>query len=193
MSGNGGCMANRAEDRRVQRTQRSLREALVSLVLEKGYEAVTVQQIVARADVGRSTFYAHYLGKEQLLLSGFDLLEAQLAPAARALAERKPRTPLAFTRDLFQHVHEHRSLYRAIVGRRSGMMVQHRMRLLVQKLLRADLAAGTTPVPLEAAVHFLAGAFLAHVAWWLDHQARLSPAEAEQIFRRLALRGVARS
>ena len=184
-------MADRAEDRRVLRTQRLLREALVSLVLEKGYEAVTVQQIVARADVGRSTFYAHYLGKEQLLLSGFDVLEAQLAPATRAAAERKAALPLAFTRGLFQHVHEHRSLYRVIVGRRSGMMVQHRMRVLVQKLLRADLAAASLPVPPEAAVHFLAGAFLAHVAWWLDHQARLTPAEAEKTFRRLALRGLA--
>jgi AcrR family transcriptional regulator len=186
-------MAAKAEDRRVSRTHRSLREALVSLVLEKGYESVTVQEIAARADVGRSTFYAHFVGKEELLLSGFDVLERQLMQPGRAAGGRRAGERLAFTRGLFEHVHEHRSLYRAIVGRRSGTMVQHRMRLLLQKLLRAELSGEEAgAVPLEAAVHFLAGAFLGHVAWWLDYQARLTPAEAEAIFRRLALSGLGR-
>src|SRR5512141_2904590 len=72
-------MANRSSaqpkiDRRVQRTQQLLREALVALILEKGYDAITVQDILDLANMGRSTFYAHYRDKEDLLLSGFQML-----------------------------------------------------------------------------------------------------------------------
>src|SRR5437867_644732 len=55
-----------AGDRRVRRTTRALIEALVALVLEKRYDAITIQDLLDRADVGRSTFYAHYRGKDDL-------------------------------------------------------------------------------------------------------------------------------
>ena len=58
-------MATKAPDRRVQRTRKLLQDALMALILEKGYEAVTIQDIIDRANVGRSTFYAHFLDKQQ--------------------------------------------------------------------------------------------------------------------------------
>jgi AcrR family transcriptional regulator len=75
--GKGGAVAKK-EDRRVQRTQRLLREALVALIREKGFEALSVQEIIDRANVGRATFYAHFDNKEDLLASGFDELRASL-------------------------------------------------------------------------------------------------------------------
>ncbi len=70
----------RKVDRRVNRTRRQLREALFNLILEKGYDAVTVEEITARADVGRTTFYLHYHDKEDLLMESIgelvdDLIE----------------------------------------------------------------------------------------------------------------------
>lgn len=62
------------KDRRVQRTQQLLREALFALIQEKGFEKLSVQDIIDRANVGRATFYAHFDNKEDLLLSGFDAL-----------------------------------------------------------------------------------------------------------------------
>src|SRR5918996_3826094 len=73
-----------AMDRRAARTRRALHGALMSLILRKGYEAITVQDIIDEADVGRSTFYAHYTGKEDLLRSGFQTLRAELTEAQRA-------------------------------------------------------------------------------------------------------------
>ena len=58
-------------DRRIARTRRALRESLSSLVMERGWSAVSVQEICERADIGRSTFYLHYADKDELLLSGF--------------------------------------------------------------------------------------------------------------------------
>ena len=73
MSGNArhlsGVAADRL-DRRVRRTRHALQHAMVDLVLEKGYERVSVADVTERADVGRSTFYAHYRDKEDLFLSG---------------------------------------------------------------------------------------------------------------------------
>ncbi len=70
-------MKKKAVDRRVQRTRQLLQDALVSLIQEKGYEAVTVQDILDQANVGRSTFYAHFRDKEELLLSRFEHLRSE--------------------------------------------------------------------------------------------------------------------
>src|SRR4051812_15011818 len=67
-----------AADRRVRRTRRNLTDALIGLILERGYEAITVQDILDRADIGRSTFYAHFRDKDALLLSCFDDLREDL-------------------------------------------------------------------------------------------------------------------
>jgi AcrR family transcriptional regulator len=64
-------MVARNDDRRVQRTRQLLRTALVPLIEENGFEALTVQDIIDRANVGRATFYAHFDKKEDLLVSGF--------------------------------------------------------------------------------------------------------------------------
>src|SRR6266516_2886157 len=73
-----GARVAKRRDRRVQRTQQLLRNALFSLIQEKGFESLSVQDIIDRADVGRTTFYAHFDNKEDLLLSGFEDLRALL-------------------------------------------------------------------------------------------------------------------
>jgi AcrR family transcriptional regulator len=65
-------MGARKDDRRVQRSQQLLRAALLSLIEEKGFEVLTVQEIIDRANVGCATFYAHFASKEELLVSGLD-------------------------------------------------------------------------------------------------------------------------
>src|SRR3990172_4149344 len=54
-------------DRRKERTQRLLRDAFMELIVEKGYDAVTILDITERANVARPTFYLHYNDKEDLL------------------------------------------------------------------------------------------------------------------------------
>ena len=63
-----------SKDRRVQRTHRGLHEALVALMIERGWDEIGVQDICAQADIGRSTFYMHFSSKEKLLISSFDAL-----------------------------------------------------------------------------------------------------------------------
>src|SRR5690242_15633867 len=68
-------------DRRVRRTRRALQNALVGLIAERGYPRTTVQDVLDRADVGRSTFYAHFRDKDALFASCFDDLRTDLEQA----------------------------------------------------------------------------------------------------------------
>lgn len=119
-------------DRRIRRTRRSLHEALIALVLERGYESVTVQDIIDRADVGRSTFYAHFRDKEALLLSSFDDLRADLRRDLDATADLTQPSAA-----LFSHAYRHRTVYRALCGRQaSGAVVHRHLHEVIGALLR---------------------------------------------------------
>lgn len=119
-------------DRRVQKTKKILSEALIALILEKGYEKVTVQDIIDRANVGRSTFYSHYEDKDQLLLAGPDNLGVRVfgdkgaeggfggkagskgSPSGGADGGSPDFLPL------FRHAAENLGLSKAMIGRKSG-------------------------------------------------------------------------
>ncbi len=182
-------------DRRVQRTRQSLHQALIALMIEKGYDAVTIGDIVDRANVGRSTFYAHYTDKEDLLDSGFKNLSKQLLGYQRAALAMKGsfrERGFAFSLAFFEHVDGHRRVYHAIVGRKTGAVVMDALRSLLAELVRNDLAKlapgeGPGGIPRGAVVQFVVGALMAVITWWLDEKSTLSPAQANAIFRRMTI------
>src|SRR5918995_7303911 len=127
MFGNQELNVPKGRDRRIERTQQLLRGALRSLIQEKGFEALTVQEIIDRANVGRATFYAHFDNKDDLLASGFEDLRAALRARqhdalsrGRSVEERV----FAFSQDMFAHANEYCDVFRAMVGKRSGAAVQ---------------------------------------------------------------------
>jgi AcrR family transcriptional regulator len=188
-------MAARATDRRVQRTRRLLQEALLSLIREKGFEALSVQDIIDRADVGRATFYAHFDNKEDLLVNGIEGLRATLKEdQRRALAQagRGEERVLAFSRELFEHVDAHRDVFQAMVGKRSGAVIRQMFHKMLLDLVREDVkvaapAADARPPSAEARAQFIAGGLFGLVLWWVDASRRLSVEEVDAAFRRLAL------
>jgi AcrR family transcriptional regulator len=170
-------------DRRVQRTQRMLTEAMIELILERGWDAVHVQDICERADVGRSTFYTHFGDKEDLLVGGLDALGQFLRSQAAAAATGQP---FAFARGMIEHVDEQRRLFRAIVGKRSGQVAQQRFRQLLIQLVREDLEAyGPTGARLDVASRYVAGAFFELLIWWLETRTQITPSELERHFHEL--------
>ena len=176
-----------AQDKRAQRTKMALRNALLSLMMERGYESLTVQQILDRAAVGRATFYLHYRSKEDLLRGSLDELRAGLLGEVTANEKR----PLGFSLGFFQHVDGHRKLYRAIVGRESGMIVDKEIRRLLSDLVRSELAAAKRDaLRVELAAQSVAGAMLAVVTWWLDRNIMLTALELNEHFRALVLPGL---
>src|SRR5882762_8991373 len=108
-------LAKDAIDRRIPRTRAMLQHALNSLILKKDYEAITIKDICDSANVGRSTFYAHYTSKDDLMRSGLENLRRVLVDRQRdALAtpgDIRHRS-LGFSLTLFQHARDHIDLHR---------------------------------------------------------------------------------
>jgi len=187
-------MAAKAEDRRVQRTRKLLQDALIALILEKGYEAVTVQDIIDRANVGRSTFYAHFLDKQQLLLSGFEQLRVFLAQQ-QAVAAASGEQRLSFSLAMFEHACSYRPVYRALVGKQSGAVVRKQMQQMLSELVRNELAAlaprdAAAPIPLEIVVQYTVSAFMGLLIWCADHDTPDTPTQMDAIFQQLTMPGV---
>ena len=122
-------------DRRVQKTKRHLSQALIALIVEKGYERVTVQDILDRADVGRSTFYAHYESKDVLLVDGPRNLGLALFGEGAAADVASRHHPMAF-RALFEHVNESRPLAKAMLGKNAGSVILDAFRAKVADAIR---------------------------------------------------------
>jgi AcrR family transcriptional regulator len=182
-------------DRRVERTQEQLRQALVSLIRERGFESLTVQDIIDRANVGRATFYAHFDNKDDLLASGFDRLRDSLRTLQREAMERRgpiDRRVFAFTHEVFAHTDAHRDLVRLMIGKRSGAAVQRILHKLLLDLVRRDVEACCRRLrsddTREALVQFLTGALFGLLMWWVEGKRRPLPVEdVNDLFRRMAI------
>jgi AcrR family transcriptional regulator len=174
-------------DRRIRRTRRILHDALLTLVLEKGYEHTTVQDILDRADVGRSTFYAHYRDKDALLLSSFEELGEQLQAELGPAPTSDPARPAEV---LFSHAYEYRHIYRALCGRQGGTVVHRHLHRLIGDLLRAHLDSpgdgADDGADVEVAAEFYTSAALGLLVWWIDHDFRHGPAWLATTYRKLA-------
>ncbi|MBL9188350.1 MAG: TetR/AcrR family transcriptional regulator [Opitutaceae bacterium] len=192
-------MSRAKPDRRIARTQQSLHRSLNTLILEKGYEATTIKDIVSNANVGRSTFYAHHGSKEGLLLSGLEHLRAALL-AQRSGASAAPRGQdmpmLGFSRTFFEHVHEYRDVLQALLQNEGGPIVTRKIKRLLADVVRHDLRRAkpegrTDEVPREALIQFTVDTFFSILLWWFERSPKLSPVEVDAIFRRLALPALA--
>lgn len=188
-------MTEKKIDRRIQRTRKLLLNALVELILEKGYKKITVQNIIDRADVGRSTFYAHFPDKDALLEYGFVDLAHDFHQQASNKVDAPEEQHMIDSLLFFQHAYANRALYLAIVG--SGgrdliLDIGHRhMQLNIQSHLGElgkDGAAQHIPAPVIS--NYLAGALQSLLIWWLENDMPYSPKEINSMFMRLAMPGV---
>jgi len=174
-----------AQDRRVERTIRALNEALFALIQVKGYDKVTVQDIIDRADVGRSTFYSHFETKDDLLLSSMDRLTADIDRFLEGVSGLDG--PVLPVRGLFHHVAEQQPIFRALFGTSGIDLVMRAARdMLAARALttiREREAAGIDhAVDAQTRSAFVAGALMAFVGWWLDAGLPLSPDDAADAF-----------
>ncbi len=185
-------------DRRVERTRKLLHETLMSLIQEKGYEKITVQDILDRANLGRSTFYSHYRHKDELFLSGFDHLRTMLEEQHQSLMAVKSSgksTDFNLSLELFRHAHENHGHYKAMIGKQSGQMIMRQAHKYLTDLVKAHLSGvmknrKSTPVPTDLAAHWIVSSFLSLATWWLDRNMPYSAEKMDEIFRKLTFPGV---
>ena len=178
---------NQSADRRVLRTRRALRDAMISLLVEQGWDDINIQDLCDRADVGRSTFYMHFQNKEELLVSGLNDLRGALQAQATSSRQRAAGA-MPFVRGLIEHVYEQRMLFKSIIGRRSGHVVQKRFREMVTQLVDDDVSRlASASWQRDAGAHYLAGALAGLLSWWMDAGNALSADDIESHFHRLTL------
>lgn len=176
-------LASRNVDRRVRRSRQLLHEALVALILERGWDRVTVQAVCDRAGVGRSTFYVHFADKEDLLVGGLEHVRDDLRRQLRATNQK----PFAFVGGLIAHADESRRLFRAVIGKRAGLAVQRRFREVVGELMTDDLRdQGLGGIALAAASRFLTGGLVEMLFVWVEGKDRAPVSEVERQFVRYA-------
>jgi len=170
-------------DRRIRRTQAALQKAMVELVVEQGLEATTVQQIVDRADVGRSTFYTHYADKEDLLQGSISALHTRLKELLADTDTAADLPPaLRFVRPMLTHADSHRAIFAALSTDRAGPFA-----IDLFHDLWCDLIQDAWPDADEVAVQAVAGAFGGVLHWWMRAGRHLTQAELElRLVRALA-------
>jgi AcrR family transcriptional regulator len=181
-------------DRRAGRTRLALRQAMVGLILERGYDELTVADIADRANVGRSTFYAHFTDKDDLLRNAAGNLKAVIMGehAAEAGKNDPPEARiLGFSRFMTPHLYEQRRLFHAMMKGTAGQIVLDVMARVLCDLVRAELAAvADSPAARaarETAVQFIVGGYIAVLTRWLERGAREKPEVVESHFRTLGL------
>lgn len=187
-------------DRRVVRTRKRIQDALVDLILEKDYEKITVQDILDRADVGRSTFYAHYQDKEDLLLRGVaeiaygeDVKEAVSADIEEL--DRKGIFDTITALDMFLHVEENGNLHKAMFKKNTENAILEKGAAFLKANLEMQLerlrVEGVEPaVPIPVLAYFLTGGLMSLMEWWLENDIPYSPQELDALFQKIAMPGV---
>lgn len=171
-------------DRRVQRTHDALLESLRTLMSERGYERLTIQNLLEHSGVSRATFYTHFTSKDDLLATSVGGLRSWLQrAAAQRGGERMP-----YTLPFLQHLESHKPLYRQCM-RRGEIAVGREIRTMLRDLIRDDLVretgAARDALSVAFTTEFRTGALWSFVAHWMREVPELSAVDADRMFRRL--------
>lgn len=191
-------MTKNIQDRRVGKTRKLLQDALIELITEQGYKSISVQDILDRANVGRSTFYAHFQDKDDLLQSCFDTLNDLLAQHTERLSSaginpgesHNAGLPLS----LFEFAAQHHRFFKALLGQETNGLLNKTLydSVLAQayehfKALLPDQQNNTMQSELMA--HYVVSAFMGVLKWWVEKDMPCTAQEMETLFRQLALPG----
>jgi AcrR family transcriptional regulator len=180
-------------DRRSQRTYSLVSSAFAELLVEKPYEEILVQDILDRAGIGRTTFYAHYFDKEDVLDS---MTEQQMEMFTDQIAHSTARQRVVPSLELFEHIyHSPHQHLRALMRGRAGEPLWEALQTALCRAIEPALSTlcaerRSPPIPLPVVSQYLAGTFLTLLKWWVAADMPYPPEQMESIFQQLALPGV---
>ncbi len=178
-------------DRRVSRTVQALRSALFELVQEKHYDSITIQDIIDRANVGRSTFYTHFRDKEDLLIGDWKKFLGLIA----AHIDLNGGGHLAPVEGLMMHLKDYHAFYRALV--KSGKIerlfatgIEYLAEKIEEKISVREAKGQKLSVPAAVCAHYLALQIFGLLKWWLDRNMPYTPQEMDAMFHALVTPGI---
>lgn len=184
------------QDRRVKRTRNMVLDAFLDLMIEKGYDAITVQDIIDRANIGRSTFYIHFTDKENLLVCSIEQLREFIREQNESLVNAFDQNQFRFrfSLSMLQHSQSHKRLYRAIVGKVNESPVMYHMQQMLYGLILEDIPAlfhgSSSNVPEHLIVNYIVNTFITVLSWWMDQNMPCTAADIDNMFHDLVLKGI---
>ena len=180
-------------DARVRKTREALGDALVALMQEKPFDSITVQDLLDRANVGRSTFYSHFSDKEDLQISDADEFYEGLSMALSAHGDKSERVFPA--KEFFAHVAEAWEFVSALIA--SGKMADnmelaqaHFARGIEQRLNEIPKAAHIPAVERPVIAFAQAGSLLSLLRWWVDRGMKEPAEDMDKLFHRMFWNGL---
>ncbi len=171
-------------ERRRQQTRKQLIETTLALVLEKGYDTITIQDITDRADLGRGTFYIHFKDKADVVWAAIqDMMRGMEKEGHRQFDPGMPQVEYYALRTIFRHAQNNRDLYRVVFGGRGSAMLADRVQDLLAEILLHDIlrAPGGVrrefDIPPDMLAQMLTGLITRILYWWLESPKKYSAEE----------------
>ena len=184
---------NTKTDPRVRRTRRILRDALVSLILEKDYSAISIKDITDRADVAYITFFRHYNGTDQLLIEVLDEGLAELLHHIATLASKSdgPTNELE-GKLIFEYIKQKSDLFRILLKSQSVTRIRKSVIQKLATIFRDSCSFLQQPgshIPANIASNHMATSLLALIEWWLENKMSPPPVQMGKIYKGLIIDG----
>lgn len=182
------------EGRRTRRTRQLLRDALLGLLKDKRFEDISVQDIIERADVARSTFYVHYIDKDDLLVGKWGVFASNLGHHTELMVHEEKNSESIFpARVWFQHIQAQDHILK-IIAKDSALDLAMKT---LHGILRNDIQAKVQkhlnesgPIPPSLVVDYMASALMALIKWWVRHDMSYSLEQMDEIFQHLVMTSV---
>lgn len=205
-------MQDKKMDRRIARTRTLLKDSLLNLIQEKGYEAITIENITDRANLGRATFYLHYHDKAELLLESIDSIAEDLINQATQSGyipgltpdPANPVTPQKQSQSflmVFKHASQKAELWRIILRGEGMTMASVRIREILGKIagnyfedqMREFSNSDQRLIPSEVAANYFAVSLMGFLTWWLESDMKYPAEQMAEMFRTMFFNGIQRA
>ncbi|MCJ7696227.1 MAG: TetR/AcrR family transcriptional regulator [Anaerolineaceae bacterium] len=185
-------------DRRVQRTRKLLRESMLALIMERGYDEIAIQDVTEKANLGRATFYLHYKEKDDLLadvmqqlFDSFSIQAPQLLESQWRLDDVKP------LEKLFEFAESNYDFYRIMIFGKGSITASRQLHqaiaINIQRALESEIeiTGAEAILPVAYLANHFAGELLAVIFWWLDNEMPYTPLEMATMYQKVS--GINRS
>lgn len=188
-------------DRRIIRTNRIIRDTLTELMKEKGFEGITVNELTAKADINRGTFYLHYRDKQDLLEQSEDEIITGINKILSASQKLSPEEilyynshdePFPFIVKLFEYISDNSSFIKTLLGPKGDPSFQVKLKEVLRKTLLKkshQLKKEAMMAPPDYLIAYVSSAYLGLIQQWLESGMKESPRNISLILLRINLSG----
>ncbi len=183
----------RKDDRRIQKTRKQLRDSMLELILDRGYDDISIQDVTDRANLGRATFYLHYREKDELYA---DVIQNMAQDYFTSLPKLDPKKVHLFNvqhlKQLFNFVENHYDFYRIIIMGRGAMLTFVLLTDIAKEYILAVAKAydphyeEVSGIPSDFLLNFNANALISTIFWWLENGMPYSADEMAQMYEKVS-------